>query len=342
MSGKSPASESADFSDEQHVSFDEVQNLLGAIKQRRVESAAERPNIRQMLMGSARASNRAIAPDVMESLEVVENLVSAVETDNLVSSSAKDWIRQLELTLDKVATQESDFLYDESPHSSLEVINELARLGGSESGSVKRTVDKIVEDINQNFDSNPQIFEEALEQLQPIVEKQSRAFTGNVQRTVKASEGQQTLVNAQRAVVDEMDSRLAGRQVPEVLLRLLMPGWRNLMVNTHLRQGQDSPDWERHVHALDQVFQHLEGNANPSSPDYLEPVSPAWKQIEQRLGFYLFRARDSGHRCSTQSAATDRCRWTCARKRQLDMVDLSEGAPSQERSGFRRRFQSKG
>ena len=97
------------------------------------------------------------------------------------------------MTLDKVATQESDFLYDESPHSSLEVINELARLGGSESGSVKRTVDKIVEDINQNFDSNPQIFEEALEQLQPIVEKQSRAFTGNVQRTVKASEGQQTL-----------------------------------------------------------------------------------------------------------------------------------------------------
>ena len=328
MSGKSPASESADFSDEQHVSFDEVQNLLGAIKQRRVESAAERPNIRQMLMGSARASNRAIAPDVMESLEVVENLVSAVETDNLVSSSAKDWIRQLELTLDKVATQESDFLYDESPHSSLEVINELARLGGSESGSVKRTVDKIVEDINQNFDSNPQIFEEALEQLQPIVEKQSRAFTGNVQRTVKASEGQQTLVNAQRAVVDEMDSRLAGRQVPEVLLRLLMPGWRNLMVNTHLRQGQDSPDWKKHVHALDQVFQHLEGNANPSSPDYLEP-SVLLNQIESGLDSISF---EPGQRAPLVNSLREMMS-ADMRPEQLDIVDLSESSVA-EALGF--------
>ncbi|MDG1441795.1 MAG: DUF1631 family protein [Pseudomonadales bacterium] len=328
MSGNSAASESPDFPSEDHVNFDEVQDLLGAIKQRRVESAAERPNIRQMLMGSARASNRAIAPDVMESLEVVENLVTTVETDNLVSSSAKDWIRQLELTLDKVATQETDFLNDETPHSSLEVINQLARLGGSESGSVKRTVDKIVEDINQNFDSNPQIFEDALGQLQPIVEKQSRAFTGNVQRTVKASEGLQTLVNAQRAVVDEMDTRLAGRQIPEVLLRLLMPGWRNLMVNTHLRQGQDSADWRKHVQALDQVFQHLEGSANPASADYLEPAV-LLKQIESGLDSISF---EPGQRAPLVNSLREMMS-DDMRPEQLDVVDLSESSVA-ETLGF--------
>ncbi len=51
-----------------------------------------------------------------------------------------------------------------------------------------------------------------------------------------------------------------------------MPGWRNLLVNTHLREGSDSSSWQRHVQALDQVFKHLDGDSDPSaSPDYMPP-----------------------------------------------------------------------
>ncbi|MEX1237025.1 MAG: DUF1631 family protein, partial [Pseudomonadales bacterium] len=176
----------------------------------------------------------------------------------------------------------------ENPHGSLEVINQLAKLGGTESGSVKRNVDEIVAKINQNYDSNPAIFDEALTQLKPLVERQSRTFTGNVQRTVKASQGQQTLVNAQRAVVEEMNTMLSGREVPEVLLKLLVPGWRNLMVNTHLRQGEDSPDWKRHVQVLEQVFKQLQKVEDlDQSPDYLPP-DELIRSIEQGLDSIAF------------------------------------------------------
>ena len=53
---------------------------------------------------------------------------------------------------------------------------------------------------------------------------------------------------------------------------MLMPGWRNLLVNTHLRQGAESPDWKKHVRVLDQVFQHLDPTSDPTaSPGYMEP-----------------------------------------------------------------------
>ncbi|MCG8378655.1 MAG: DUF1631 family protein, partial [Proteobacteria bacterium] len=265
-----------DYEDDDMDYFEagEVQDLLSTLEDEMMEQAGQRRMpVRQRLMETASlVGDRRVAPETMKNLEVVENLVDTIEEDAMLSGNAKNWIRQLELTLDKVATTKQDILSEKNPHRSMEVINQIARLGGTESGSAKRAVDEIVSDITQNYDEDPEVFDRALTKLQPIVERQNRAFTGNVQRTVKASEGQQTLVNAQRAVVSEMDQRYAGKEVPEILYKLLMPGWRNLLVNTHLRQGEESADWNKHVQALDQVFQHLDPNSDPSaSPDYMEP-----------------------------------------------------------------------
>ncbi len=277
--------------DVDYVEIDEMAGLLQTLQRSAAGNGDQRVPVRQQLLEQAAASGgkqRRLAPAAMERLDVVENLVDTIEDDQLLSGSAKSWIRQLELTLDKVATQRQDFLSEENPHRSLEVINQLAKLGGVESGSIKRDVDQIIGEINENFDSDPAVFDAALGRLQPLVDRQSRAFTGNVQRTVKASEGQQTLVNAQRAVVEEMDQRLAGREVPEVLMKLLMPGWRNLMVNTHLRQGEDSSEWKNHIRALDQVMLHLDGSVDPStSPDYIPPEE-LMTQIESGLDSISF------------------------------------------------------
>ena len=264
-----------DGQDYEYFEADEVQDLLSTLEEEMLETGggARRMPVRQRLMETAGLlGGRKVSPETMQNLEVVENLVDTIEEDSMLTGNAKDWIRQLELTLDKVATSRDDFLSEKNPHRSMEVINQLAKLGGAESGSAKRAVDEIVTDINSNYDEDPEVFDRALTRLGPLVERQNRAFTGNVQRTVKASQGQQTLINAQRAVVDEMDQRYAGREIPEVLYKLLMPGWRNLLVNTHLREGEESEDWNKHVQAMDQVFQHLDQGSDPTaSPDYMEP-----------------------------------------------------------------------
>lgn len=271
-----------DLEDEEieYAEIDEIRDLISEISTQTGERMRATDHLRR--------ANRQVAPEVMESLGVVENLIDSIETDNLLPGTVKDWVRQLELTLDKVATQDGNILSGDNPHQSVEVINQLARLGGADSTSVRRNVDQIIQNITENYDSNPDVFSEAAEQLKPIVDRQSKAFTGNVQRTVKASEGQQTLANAQRAVVGELDSRLKGREVPEVLMRLLMPGWRNLLVNTHLRQGEESTDWRRHVGALDQVMQHVEGTASPQTTEnYMEPQE-LLEYIEQGLDSISF------------------------------------------------------
>lgn len=261
--------EDADYFEEE-----EVHDLLNTLEDEMlIQHGDERMPVRQRLMETANLiDGRRVAPETVKNLEVVEKLVDTIEDDSMLTPGARDWIRQLEFTLDKVATRDEAFLSEKNPHQSLQLINQLASLGGAESGSARRAVDQIIRDVNAGFDDNPEVFDDALTKLQPLVDRQKRAFTGNVQRTVKTSQGQQTLHNAQRAVVSEMDNRYAGREVPEILYKLLMPGWRNLLVNTHLRQGESSPEWKKHIRALDQVFQYLDPESNPEeSPGYMDP-----------------------------------------------------------------------
>lgn len=259
--------------DAEVVELNEVQNMLSSLQEEVRQYADRRIPIRSRLQEaiSAGGGRRQLPPEVAESLGVVENLVNTIEDDALLSHSAKDWIRQLELTLDKSATQTGNFLAEDNPHPSLEVINQLAQLDGSASRSIKRNVDQIVEQIIDNFDGNPEVWNDAMGRLQPLLDRQERAFTGNVERAVKASEGQYTLQTAQKAVLSELDGRISGREIPDVLMKLLLPGWRNLLVNTHLREGTESADWQGHIQSLDQLIHHFDGSASPGSAGYVPP-----------------------------------------------------------------------
>jgi diguanylate cyclase (GGDEF)-like protein len=302
------------------VGTEEVRALLRGIQP--VADSRGRVNVREQLQQRISQSGQArpLALEAQSHIDVVENLVDSIEGDAVVSGSAKSWIRQLELTLDKVATAEGNLLDVENPHASMSVINQLAKLGGGESGSTARQIDQIVAQINQNFDTDPQVFDAALAQLAPLLERQSRAFSGNIQRTVKASEGQQTLVNAQRAVVSELDQLLAGQRVPEAMMKQLMPGWRNLMVNTHLRQGQDSDAWQQQLQALEQVVKHFNGTADPATSENYKAPEALIKQIEQGLDSISF---EPGKRAPLQKVLRE----LIVDRKDLDQVATIEIGP---------------
>lgn len=270
--------------DNEQLTAEEVQNVLAEL-QSYSKVGTNRLPVRQQIRRRMEQEGMSgeLSPMDNHNLEVIENLVDNIKKDELVSNSAKDWVRQLEITLSRIATESPDFLDVNNPHVAVDVVNQLAQLGTTGSSAIQRSVDRIVQHIVESYDGNDEIFTEALDDLQPLVERQSRVFKGNVQRAVTVSKGQQTLINSQQAVIGELDRRYSGRQVPEMILKFLVPGWRNLLVNTHLRQGDKSADWRRNLHILDQLFLHLDENADPTqSRAYMEP-EVLLRQIEAGL-----------------------------------------------------------
>lgn len=214
-----------------------------------------------------------------DTLDVMESLVRSIESDDYLTQGIRDWVRRLEITLNKLAARDPEFLshQPDQPHSAVLMLNQLARLGVAQDvregvdREIGRRVDDLLQRVIKEYDKNPEVFSEVVDELNPLVDRQVKTYRGNVERTVRASEGQQKLTRARRAVLREMDQRLAGRQVPELVLRLLNPGWRNLLVHTHLRRGPDSHEWRDQVGLLDQLTGQLAGEIEPGSAAYLAP-----------------------------------------------------------------------
>jgi len=231
------------------------------------------------LLQQRHGQGKRISEEDYDTLDVMENLVGSMRQDELLTEGIRDWIQRLELTLNKLAATDPAFLREESeqPHGAVQMLNQLARLGNSKDiregidREVGKRVDELLQKVVSEYDENPKVFDEVVDELNPLVDKQTRAYRGNIERTIRASEGQQKLARARKAVVSEIEERVDGKSVPELLLELLNPGWRNLMVHTHLRQGKDSAEWKEQLQMVDQLWGQLSGEIDEESEDYVDP-----------------------------------------------------------------------
>ena len=237
-----------------------------------VASSPLRTQLVDQLRRRSGEPERGLSAADIDRFQVVENLVASIQQDDLVTEGVKHWVKRLEVTLGKLAAQQPEFLNSSphSPHAAIEVLNQLAKLGNTaDEGEgidreVGRRVDDLMNKLIHDFDSEPEVFDEVLKHLHPLVERQSRAYRGNFERTVRQSEGQQKLTSARRAVLEALEPRVADREVPQLMLQLLTPGWRNLMVHSYLRHGPSSREWRDNVDVVDRIGDALTG-ARPAS-----------------------------------------------------------------------------
>jgi diguanylate cyclase (GGDEF)-like protein len=259
-------------------------------------SGADRPSITQRLQSAleAQGGGKYFGLEQRDALEVVDGLVGTIRSDEYLPETVKSWLDGLEITLGKLATRNVEFLDTSATplHPALELLNGLAQLGNTADGgegmepAVRTKVDEIVKRVTSDYDKDPEVFGRALEDLNPLLERQQRAFEGNLKRVVRQSEGSHRLVSARRSVVGALEGRLAGRAVPELLLKLLNPGWRNLLVHAHLRHGPESAEYQQHLDVVDTVLHALdEGGGDP------EPILDAVSRGLEEISFEPGRRR---------------------------------------------------
>ena len=140
-----------------------------------------KPRLMEVLKAQ-HGGKKAFGEELYDTLDVMENLVDSIEQDKLLTEGIRGWVKRLELTLNKLATKDPEFLdHDaERPHSAVEVLNQLAKLGNAQDvrvgidREVGRRVDELLERIVKDYDRNPEVFEDVLEELSPLVERRRK------------------------------------------------------------------------------------------------------------------------------------------------------------------------
>lgn len=203
------------------------------------------------------AGNAGVVGLLQGLLPFADALLAALAPDD---SPARVWLARLELPLLHALASDAAFCLALG-HPLRRLLDALARLGARDAGLASATaasIDGLVAQWMRDFDGDPAALAGMVAQLEPQVAALDLAGQHHRERVCAAAAAEQRLADARHQVQEALDSRLAGRRVPQPVLTLLEAGWRELLVATRLREGGNR---DAYLGVLDEL---LAVGANPS------------------------------------------------------------------------------
>lgn len=169
-------------------------------------------------------------------------------------------LRQLEQPLLKLSRREGGFP-SHADHPARQVVDLLEQyaVAVDEEGQfldpqLHRFLQQAVERIAQQAEQDPGVYLQARDALARQLPALQQTRQSRVQQLQESCESQHRLRLAKRRVQQALQRRLAGREVPRVVLALLQAGWRQALVTLELRLGEHHARWSDALALLDRLL----------------------------------------------------------------------------------------
>jgi len=206
---------------------------------------------------------KALSEQDQETVTYVGGMFSSIHQDNLLAEQAKPWFNRLEVPLLKAGILDPSLLEDES-HPARELLNRLESIGdllqnddSPEAQEARDRIEAILANINNKVETEPDVFAEALGELNDVQDKVEGNYEENIKKLIKQCEQEKQVDDARRIVLDELNKRLGKRDVPLVVLHLLDSGWKNLLLRTMMKSGADNPAFKTYLQVVDLLTARL-------------------------------------------------------------------------------------
>lgn len=219
--------------------------------------------------------------------EVFGVLADTIESEKSLPGSVKQYVKQLEEPLLKLAVLDAGFLNSQQhpAHRVLNAVDRLAMVAGDD-GKINdrkllQVIERWTERIRNEADKNPGIYDEARSQLEKVLQPLMRIRSIRIARLQAGLEGWQKMGQANRAITQEIERRIDGRDVPDIVLEFFNPGWRNYLIRVLLRNGPDSPEEAEAWQAVDRLLEWLDPKRTERAP--FSEVQRLLAYIDSRL-----------------------------------------------------------
>lgn len=221
-------------------------------------------------------------------LNTTSDLFARARADVAPSSDVESLVRRLERPLLKLALQDTNFpnLPDHPARQVLNLIEQYA-VAADDKGKffdakLQRFLYLLVDRVCSRADDDPGIFETVRDSLEKVLLPILQIRRTRVARMQEACEGKERIRSARARVNAALEQRLAGREVPSMLLRLLDAGWRQYLVLLEMRQGTQGDEWSAGLAVLDKLFEWLVP-ASKGAPRRTESAQALLGEVERAL-----------------------------------------------------------
>lgn len=271
-----------------------VLNRLQRVERSLSEKDGERANLKEDLSELLDSEHGEAIHALDQADDDVINLVSLlfdfILDDEGLPSEIKALIGRLQIPLLKVAITDKTFFSNDN-HEARLLLNMLARAGNQwdpQQGiqdDLYQRINHAVHRIIDDFEDDASLFATLLDEFQRFFDSQSTRSERVEQRVREAEEGKARAELARQEVVAVLDKRMAGRQLPDVVVRLLRQGWQQVLYLTWLREGADSDAWQQQVKVVDGVVWSVLPHRDQAALEKLKALSPRLlKTLHNGLG----------------------------------------------------------
>ncbi|ARN75336.1 DUF1631 family protein [Oceanicoccus sagamiensis] len=210
-----------------------------------------------------------LANETQELMSLVESIFQNITHYSQISQPLISQMKRLEIPVAKAALMDNDF-FSGSSHPAQQLLNQLINLclnSDMPNQSLERKFNSVISDVTNNFQQDPQVFTQAIDELTTIEKQQQNAYQRNTDRIIQTYDGRQRVKQAQDAVERELQRRVSPPQAPAVIIDLIENGWRELLKLTFIKEGKNSDAWQEQLATLDQLLQWITDNESDESPN---------------------------------------------------------------------------
>ena len=236
--------------------------------------------INNILSNQGRDPQRALQQPEEDVINLVAMFFDFVLDDHNLPIPAQALISRLQIPVLKTALRDRTF-FNHSAHPARKLINVIAEvsIGWDESTQPQKDhlyekTAKIVQDINEQYEENDSVFTTKLEELQGFIDQTEYKSARVAKRTTQAAQGQARTKLAQHVSQKTMLEKIKTLPLPEVISEFLTQQWLNLLVITHLKHGDDGPEWVGAIQLIDDLIWASQLPSDAKSQQRYEKIKP--------------------------------------------------------------------
>jgi hypothetical protein len=219
----------------------------------------------------ANAKQKVTAVDA-DTIDLVGMLFDYMLDDPQLPDGLKSLLSHLHTPYLKVALLDKEFFASAS-HPARRLLDVMAAAGvrwlreGDDDEKVYQRIRHVVERVINEFDEDLGFFDELFKDFTRFVKVLEKRADLASQRSVEAEKGLDQLRQARDLAEQQIQSRVAGFELPAAIHELLEQPWTDYLVFNYLRHGDSSGQFRSGVAAVEQVVSSIQ----PQEPGVTSP-----------------------------------------------------------------------
>jgi len=215
-----------------------------------------------------------------DTIDLVGLLYEQLMLVTRANGRTQSMLTRLQVPVLRVALRDKRFFFS-AEHSARRLLNSIVDTGtywlddGGESDHLLiERMQRAIERINAEFDTDLRVFDQVNEELLTHVGSLARKADVAERRLVEACRGREKLAMARDTAARAITIRLATNKASRLLRTLLEQAWTDVLALTVLRQGEKSDTYRKQLAVADQLI--AVGGAMQTMLD--KPLAATWRE----------------------------------------------------------------